>query len=241
METPTSEKKWPRLWSEETLQQGGSITLQDEQIHYLKTVMRRPDGSMLRLFNGRDGEWSAKLIFDGKKSAHLEVEQQLKTQRPSGKIVHLIFTPLKKDRLDFLIEKAVELGVTHLHPVVTQQTVIRDINEQRLRAQIIEAAEQCERLDCPQLHPLEPLESLLQKWDGATALFAALERSDAKPLAVQNLQSPVALLIGPEGGFSEPEREMIMNNKKIIPVTLGDTILRAETAALTGLSIIKIL
>lgn len=138
-----------------------------------------------------------------------------------------------------MIEKSVELGVTHFHPVLTQQTIIREVNEERLRKQIQEAAEQCERLDLPLLAPLKKIDLLIREWPEEISLFAALEREEAENLKKLLKQDHLAILIGPEGGFSDSEKELLEKTAKIQAVSLGNDILRAETAALYGLSLIK--
>ena len=228
----------PRLFVESDLKEDTTLSLDEDSTHYLKNVMRRPDGSKLRVFNGRDGEFLAVFTPQSKKTYSLQIENLARPQPASGKEVHLVFALIKKDRQDFLIEKAVELGVTHFHPVLTQQTVIRDLNEKRVLKQIQEAAEQSERLDLPKLEKLRKLEEVSRDWED-TPLYAALERTEAEFFGKISIPADCGLLIGPEGGFSEVERETLLKNKKITPVSFGDQILRAETAALFGLSIIK--
>jgi 16S rRNA (uracil1498-N3)-methyltransferase len=225
--------KHPRLHVDQSLGAGRSIVLDAGQSHYLHTVLRKNTDDMVRLFNDRNGEWLSVLHECGKKSVTATCEKQIRT--PHGKIppVHLLFPPLAKDRLDFLIEKAVELGATDLHPVITARTEIRKINEARIRTQIIEAAEQCERLDIPALHPIDTLGAILARWKSDMPIYAALERSDAQDFRPG--PGECALLIGPPGGFTEDEKHMLGDLPFIRPVTLGPRILRSETAALTAL------
>lgn len=213
------------------------MPLSGEQTHYLKTVLRRPDGAKLRVFNGEDGEWQASLHYTGKKGAFLKLQQLLRHAAPAQRRLHLVFAPIRKERMEFMVEKAVELGATDLHPVLTQYTVVRDINEERLRRQIMEAAEQCERLDLPRLHGLTDLKHFLASWTGKP-LLAAIERVEASPVATYASLAECALLIGPEGGFSEEEKENLACQASVHPVSLGNTILRAETAAIFGLSVL---
>ena len=211
-----------------------------EQVHYLKTVMRRPDGTKLRIFNGREGEWDGLLAFSGKKDGHIVIGQQIRPAAARVLRLHLVFALIKKDRMDFMVEKAVELGVTDLHPVLTQNTVIRDLNTVRMEKQVLEAAEQCERLDLPVLHPVLSLKDALKGWPRDVPLLAALEREDAALIGSSGATAPVTgLLIGPEGGFSEDERTLMLAHAGITPVTLGEQILRSETAALFGLSVLS--
>lgn len=222
------------------LHQGQVLTLAAEQVHYLKTVLRRPDGAALRLFNGRDGEWQGTIAYSGKKDGSVALQQQIRppVQRPLR--LHLVFALIKKDRLDFMIEKSVELGVTDFHPVLTQNTVVRDLNAPRMEKQILEAAEQCERLDLPTLHPLVTLKDLPKTWPRDISLYAALEREDLGFIgALASVPAQAGLLIGPEGGWSDAERDNLTQWSAIQGVSLGEQILRSETAALFGLSVLQ--
>lgn len=226
----------PRLYTAAALKPGQAVALADSQAHYLKNVLRGKPGDALRLFNGRDGEWAAEIVSLDKKGGALKLVEQIKKQPAPRQPVHLLFAPVKKDRLDFLIEKSVELGVTDLHPIVTNRTEIRKINNERLLAQIIEAAEQCERLDLPTLHALADLPAALQRWDSKIPLYACIERDGAPPL--QSANPPAAFLVGPEGGFDEAEKAGLKKYAFMKPVSLGESILRAETAALKALSLV---
>lgn len=189
----------------------------------------------MRIFNGRDGEWLAEITAIGKKDGALCLTRQIRAQGKSGAARHLLFAPVKKQRMDVLIEKAVELGVSDLHPVLTNRTENRKINAERLEAQMIEAAEQCERLDVPRLHPLVPLAQKIAGWtDGE--VYACLERADAPLLHTVITGGGAAFLIGPEGGFDAGEIEFLSARENVRPVSLGANILRAETAAIACLS-----
>jgi 16S rRNA (uracil1498-N3)-methyltransferase len=230
----------PRIFLETDLRMGLTVSLPEREMHYLKNVLRRPDGAGLRVFNGRDGEYAAFLQL-GRKSGSLRIADLIAVQPAAKTPRHLIFAPIRKERLDFLIEKAVELGVTHLHPVSTQHTSAREAGADRLYRQIVEAAEQCERLDIPALFPAAALRQFLQAWRGPDIL-AALERR-AVPLLASEIGSGAAtlgraLMIGPEGGFSDEEKDMLAQQDFVRPVSLGPHILRAETAALYGLSLL---
>lgn len=226
--------KHPRLHVDQSLGAEKIVPLPEAQAHYLRNVLRKNAGDQLRLFNEKDGEWLAVLSATEKKSAIAICQQQLRGPQTSAHQIHLLFPPLAKDRLDFLIEKAVELGVTDLHPLTTQRSEIRKLNDARVKAQIIEAAEQCERHDIPALHEMSDLPGILSNWDETVTLYAALERTDAQPLAAH--KGPCALLIGPPGGFSEDEKVMLGALPFVHAVTLGERILRTETAALYGLA-----
>lgn len=194
--------------------------------------MRRGNGDKVRLFNGKDGEWLAVLTMQGKKDVLANLASRLLPQPATGDEIRLFFTPIKKARLDFLIEKAAELGATRLSPILTRYTDVRDINESRVRQQIIEACEQCERLDIPALDPMIKLEDMDMD---AMPLYACLERTDARPLSSVLKPGSAAFLIGPEGGFSEEEKEALLRCANVVPVSLGSRILRSETAALAAL------
>lgn len=236
MAKETFDYRLPRIVIDNDLSEGAELALNEDIAHYLKNVLRRPDESDLRVFNGRDGEFLGSVTTQGKKNHLLSVKEKIRPQPAATHEIHLVFALIKKDRQDFMIEKAVELGVTHFHPVLTQQTIIRDLNETRLIKQIREASEQCERLDIPQLAPLTKLDSL--NWPQDMPLYAGVERQDAPFLGSMTSGTKSGLLIGPEGGFSDQEKEFLLKKKGITPVSLGDTILRAETAAIFGLSIL---
>jgi len=221
--------KFPRLYVHTDLA-GNDIALDDAQAHYLRNVMRRADGDVVRLFNGRDGEWLANLAFVGKRDVSVRLDKQVKPQPARTRRVHLLFAPLKKDRMDTLIEKAVELDATDLHPVVTDRTEVREVKADKINVHIIEAAEQCERMDIPTLHPLAPLEKVLASWKSGP-VFAGLERSDAQLLRDALVpEGNCAALIGPAGGWTNDERDMLAQSPAITPISLGNNVLRSETA-----------
>lgn len=235
---------WPRLYVDAGIIPGGFVPLNDAQTHYLKNVMRCQLGDQVRLFNGRDGEVQATIADLSKNHAGVNVVSMLRPQTPPTRRIHVMFTPLSKDRLDFVIEKSVELGATDLHPIVTDQADIRKINDDRVRAQVIEAAEQCERLTVPVLHMIMPIDQKLAGWNEDCTVFAAIERAGAPlmrtlPRAVFHGRDS-AILVGPAGGFSAPEKEWIPNVPGVQPVSLGDHILRADTAVLAMLSVLHL-
>lgn len=228
----------PRLFVPGPLARGAEVALDAGQAHYLSSVLRRKSGDGLRLFDGRSGEWLAEISAIGKKSARAKPLENLAPQPPDLAPLQMIFAPLKKDRMDFLIEKAVELGATGLRPVLTERTTTRTVNSERLRRQIVEAAEQCERFDLPVLHDPEPLAALLGWWPGEIPIFACIERVAASHLKVVcGIPGPRAILVGPEGGFSASERETLLKHPALRPASLGPRILRAETAALAALAL----
>lgn len=230
--------KLSRLYVTADLKAGTGIAVDDKQAHYLRNVLRKETGDTVRLFNGRDGEWLAALQDVSKKGVLAAPKEQIRKQPASTRSIHLLFAPLKKDRLDMLIEKSVELGVTHFHPVITARTENRNLNHDRITAQIIEAAEQCERMDVPALLPEAPLKQKLSQWKDGPIQWA-YERSDAALLTTSDSKT-AAFLIGPAGGFDENEAEMLASHESVKSISLGEIIYRAETAALVCLASLQI-
>ena len=207
-----------------------------EIAHYLGTVMRRKPGDMLRVFNGRDGEWLAEIADLGKRGGALICRDLLREQ-VAGPDLWLMFAPVKRARTDFIIEKAVEMGVARICPVFTDHTNSERVRPERMVAQVREAAEQCGRLDMPEIAAAAKLSSVLAEWDPERALIFADEgRAGAGGGAGAIPAAPAAVLIGPEGGFSEPERRAITAISTAVPVALGPRILRADTAAVAALT-----
>lgn len=228
--------KLPRLFTESPLNVGADLIVSESAHHYLKNVMRLDIKSELRFFNGRDGEFVGVITEYDKKRTVVNIQKQIATQRTLTRRIHLLFAPIKKERMEWLIEKAVELGATDLHPILTQNTDLRKINDEKISLQIIEAAEQCERMDIPALHPVSDLWKTIPTLNGVSIL-AAIERLDAKPIrAAIPPSGDIAILIGPAGGFTSEEKERLAKTAGIVPVSLGDNILRAETAAIAALS-----
>ncbi len=226
--------KLPRLFTAHSLSTQTLIELEAAQAHYLHNVMRKKEGDAIRLFNGRDGEWLCTLTAQAKRKASVRVTDQLLEQPETYRAIHLFFTPIKKNRQDWLIEKAVELGVTDFHPILTQNTEVRKINVERMTHQIFEAAEQCERLTIPILHSLIKLDQALNP---DMPLYSCLERYDAPDIQTQRPAGDFAFLIGPEGGFTAEEKKNIAQNT--MPVSLGDRILRCETAVIKALVLLS--
>lgn len=229
--------KHPRLYLNAPFEQNAVIPLQQGHVHYLKNVLRKEPGDKLRVFNGREGEWIAHIYQIGKKSGDIKLDECFKAQPDETQARHLYFSPIKKQRMDMLVEKSVELGVTDLHPVVMNRSVTRKINSERVEAQIIEAAEQSERMVIPALHPLKALDEVIAGGDNQGPLYACVERSgQTKPISSYVMDGAAAFLVGPEGGFDEEEKSRLFAQETVKPVSLGDTILRAETAAIACLS-----
>ena len=228
----------PRLYVTDNLAPGSTFEANANQSNYLLRVLRLEQDAPVLVFNGADGEWAATLIIKGK-SAHLTCEKQTRTQ-VFGPDLELAFSPLKKARTDFVIEKATELGARTISPVLTQFTQSQNVRTDRFRSLAIEAAEQTERLDLPTIHEAKKLTDFLAKHPPKRPLFFCDESGKGEGLK-QSLSAmkpgPSTILIGPEGGFSEQERKMLRNIPAIRPVTLGPRILRGETAAVAALAI----
>ncbi len=227
-----------RLYVEAALIEGDRIALDDGASRYLLRVMRLGEGAAVRVFNGSDGEWIGRLAPEGKKAFVIPESQS--RQQEVGPNLTLLFAPIKRARTDFIIEKATELGARAIHPILTDYTQANRVRTDRMKAQIIEAAEQTERLDLPEIHDPEALAKRLSKWDQSIPLYYCDEAGGAKPMAdsLRDSQSKSGgVLIGPEGGFSPEERKMLRALDFVIPVTLGPRILRAETAVVSALTL----
>jgi 16S rRNA (uracil1498-N3)-methyltransferase len=232
----------PRLFVEGELAAGIEAPLSDAQIHYLRHVMRRADGAALRLFNGRDGEWAGTFAPHGKKAGIARVGERLREQEAEPD-VWLCFAPVKKSRIDYIAEKATELGVALLQPVLTQHTIVERVNVERLRANAVEAAEQTERLSVPEVRAPVPLQRLLGDWPPRRRLLMCDETGAGRPISEvlsaldpSARTAPWAVLVGPEGGFERSELEALRRMKDVTAVGLGPRILRADTAALATLA-----
>lgn len=220
----------PRLFVERPLAAGQSLPLEAAQAHYLKTVLRLRPGGEVRVFNGVDGEWSARLA--GARQPLLEVAERQRGQTAEPGPT-LLVAPIRKPRLEWLLEKAVELGVARIVPVITERSVVRPEASHRLRARAIEAAEQCGRLTVPDLTEPLPLAAAVTQAGAQGPLAFADEAGGGAPLLAALEAGPIdAFLIGPEGGFAPAERRALLARESVIPVSLGPTILRAETAAI---------
>jgi 16S rRNA (uracil1498-N3)-methyltransferase len=227
----------PRLHVQDALGAGALITLDQPQSHYLGSVMRRQPGDMVRLFNGRDGEWAARVASVAKKAVTLAAEHQSGRQEQVPDL-WLCAAPLKKGRIDWLVEKACELGVARLVLVTTQRTVVDKPNLERLMAHLVEAAEQSGRTAVPELPEPLSLSQMLKNWPADRALIFADETGgEAMAATMARVPAPAAILIGPEGGFTAPERDAIRAHPGAVAVSLGPRILRADTAALAAVAV----
>jgi 16S rRNA (uracil1498-N3)-methyltransferase len=235
----------PRLFVEAPLQAGAVVALNADQSNYLRNVRRLRAGHPVLLFNGRDGEWRAELRVEGKSAALLVLEATRSQPAPAD--VQLIFAPLKHARLDYMVQKAVEMGATGLVPVFTRHTQPQRVNLARMRANAIEAAEQCGILNLPQIVTPVTLDRLVAGWPAeARLIFCDEDAEIAAPLAAlaaarsnADAASPVAVLVGPEGGFDAPERAALLSLPNAVRISLGPRILRADTAAVAALTLVQ--
>lgn len=225
----------PRLYVEETLSEGAAITLEGAHANYLANVLRLAPGDQVKLFDDRTGEWLAEIADAGRKRVSLRLTAHLRDREPVPDL-WLVFAPIKRGRIDWIAEKASELGVARLVPVLTQRTIVDRVNTDRLRAHMIEAAEQCERTALPEMAEPVKLQALLQDWSEDRGLFFADEQG-GEPLSAVARPGPAAILIGPEGGFTDEERTAIRALPQSRPISLGPRILRADTAAIAAISL----
>lgn len=227
--------KTPRLYLNTQLNVDMDIGLEADQSHYIANVMRLQENNHIRVFNGHDGEYLCIITKIAKKHVMIKTVELLRPHKLPASNIHLYCPLIKKDRFAWMIEKAVELGVTHIHPFTSDRTQLSKLNQDKTQKHIIEAAEQCERLDIPQLHPLKPFNNL----DFNMTVYCAMERQTNDIFSPQHNHDNVGIIIGPEGGWSDDEIIILSNHDAMIPTSLGDNILRAETAALFMLSRIQ--
>ena len=243
---PRSHKSLPRLYVEPDLAVRTIVHLDRDQSNYLAAVLRKQVGDEAVLFNGRDGAWLCRIVVDAKKNVVLEVIEQIALQ-PAPTDLWYGFAPLKSARLDYVIQKATEMGAGTIQPVTTQFTQVHRINMDKVTANAIEAAEQCEVLTVPAVSPEITLEKLItpcaETHSARKLIFADEGEGASSP--VETLQAlkgaPLGLLIGPEGGFSDEERAKLRAQPFVVPISLGPRILRADTAAVAALALIQAL
>jgi 16S rRNA (uracil1498-N3)-methyltransferase len=236
------ERRTPRLYVAAGLSSGAEIELDRAQTHYLRSVLRLGTGAAVAVFNATGGEWLCRVSEIGK-DASLVVDRQLREAEPETETdLWLLFAPIKRARLDWLVEKATELGVAALLPVWTARTQVERVNLDRLRAHAVEAAEQSERLSLPELRAPERLDRLLASWPGERRLILCDESGAGEPIsdaAARLPPGPVALLVGPEGGFDETELDAFGKFSFVTRVGLGPRVLRAETATLAAVAVFQ--
>ena len=225
-----------RLYVDAELGEGMAVAASEAQAHYLLHVMRARAGERLALFNGRDGEWLAEIGAVSKRGVSLKCVNRSQAQAGAPDL-WLVIAPIKKTPSDYQTQKATELGVQLLQPVMTRRTIVSRINLERMAANAVEAAEQSGRLSVPEIREAMGLEKLLAAWPKERRLYFCDEGGDAQPLAKAAKPGAAAILTGPEGGFDPSERDLLRGLPFVTPVTLGPRILRADTAALAALAI----
>jgi 16S rRNA (uracil1498-N3)-methyltransferase len=231
----------PRLYVKENLEEGALIGLERGQAHYLTHVMRLKTGDGVLIFNGRDGEWLA-CIEPAKRAASLRIGAKTRDQTAAADL-HYQFAPLKSARLDYMVQKAVEAGVSRLQPVITRHGQVARVNLERMEANAIEAAEQCGVLALPDIAPPLALPRLLTEREPDRVLIFCDEAAEvANPIEALSAvarQSPLAVLVGPEGGFADDERALLLKAPNVVRLSLGPRILRADTAAVAVLALVQ--
>jgi 16S rRNA (uracil1498-N3)-methyltransferase len=246
---PAHDLRTPRLYIEAPLAAGTMLPLDRNQSNYLANVLRRNNGDPVLVFNGHDGEWRAQVAKAARKGIALAVAEQTRPQTAPADL-HYLFAPLKQARLDYLVQKAVELGVSRLVPVLTQHGQVARLNLDRIRANAIEAAEQCGILNLPEIAAPVPLARLLAEWVPERLLvFCDEDAPLADPVKVLEEARgstppllgamPVSVLVGPEGGFSKDERAALVKLPNLVRLSLGPRILRADTAAVAVLALVQ--
>ena len=238
---PRYDFRTPRLFMDTELASGTSLPLDPGQANYLGNVLRLGSGDPVLVFNGRHGEWRCRLVATGKRKLVLEVGERTRPQ-PEATDLHYLFAPLKHARLDYMVQKAVELGVSCLQPVLTRHTQVMRVNLERMRANAVEAAEQCGILTLPRIGQPLDLPAVLAARDPGRLLVFCDETADMRDpvAALRATGSPgrLAVLVGPEGGFAEEERAVLLAQPDTVRLSLGPRILRADTAAVAALTLV---
>ena len=236
----------PRLFLDAALGAGGRVPLEPAQANYLLNVLRLKAGDTVLVFNGREGEWRASVALEGRRRADLELIEQVRFQT-GGCDLHYLFAPLKHARLDYMVQKAVEMGVSRLRPVLTRRTQAKRVNLERMRANAVEAAEQCGILSVPDIAAEEGLETALKHLEPDRPLvFCDEDAPVADPLRAlsdirgeaRNPMARLAVMVGPEGGFADEEMAAVLSHPHVVRVSLGPRILRADTAAVAVLALV---
>jgi 16S rRNA (uracil1498-N3)-methyltransferase len=237
---PAYEFRSPRLFVAPALEAGATVALTSAQAHYLGHVLRLKTGDRVLVFNGRDGEWSATFATHKRGAAVLAGERTRAQTAPAD--LHYLFAPLKSARLDYMVQKAVEMGVSRLQPVITRHGQVSRLNGERMRANAVEAAEQCGILTLPEVEAPIALARCLAERDPNRRLVFCDEAADvANPVAALGgaARGPLAVLIGPEGGFADDERSALVKAPNVVRLALGPRILRADTAAVAALALVQ--
>jgi 16S rRNA (uracil1498-N3)-methyltransferase len=240
---PAYDFRTPRIYLDAPLAGGSEVALDRDQANYLLNVLRLGRGDALLLFNGRDGEWQARLAGTGKRALTALVGARAREQ-PRPRDLHFLFAPLKHARLDYLVQKAVEMGASRLQPVITRHTQVARINLERMRANTIEAAQQCGILTLPEVAEPLAFKTVTGSIDADRLLVFCDEEAEVKDpvaalAAARSSGQALAVLIGPEGGFAEDEREVLRQRPNVVRISLGPRILRADTAAVAALALVQ--
>jgi 16S rRNA (uracil1498-N3)-methyltransferase len=246
---PRIDFRSPRLYVTAHLGAGAALPLDRAQSNYLVNVLRLKPGDPVLVFNGRDGEWRTALTQAGRRDVALVAEACVRPQSPAGDL-HLLFAPLKHVRLDYLVQKAVEMGVSTIQPVLTRHTQVARLNLDRMQANAIEAAEQCGILGLPEISEPRGFDAVIGSRDPKRLLVFCDEDAETRDpvaaLAAHRIDSahgetarPLAILTGPEGGFSEQERDTLLRQPNVVRLSLGPRILRADTAVVAALSVVQ--
>ncbi len=236
--------RMPRLFVPQPLSAGREVRLQGEQAHYLRNVMRLREGDAARLFNAEDGEWLCTIEEAGKRQVRLRCAEKLAEPAPPPDIDYL-FAPLKSARLDYIAQKATEMGARRIRPVLTRHTVVRKVKPERIRANAIEAAEQCNLVFVPEVLNAQPLERLLADWPAQEPERRIIHLDEAAPIAdpiealKQVPEGPLAVLIGPEGGFAPEEQRLLRSLAFVHSIRIGPRIMRADTAGVAALALVQ--
>ena len=230
-----------RLYFSKELKTNLISNLSNEQSHYIKNVMRLKLGDTISLFNSTNGEWRVKIVRHNRENTEFKVEKLIENKKLENDL-WLAFSPIKKNYLDMMIQKTTELGIQKFIPILSERTIVKEINTSRLKKIIVEASEQSNRISIPKIESLQPLKNFLDKYpNNGSLIFCDIncEKSDLKNFLSKKKWGPVCILIGPEGDFSEKERQLIIEKKEIFSLSLANNLLRAETAAITAVAIVN--
>ncbi|MDC0093252.1 16S rRNA (uracil(1498)-N(3))-methyltransferase [Alphaproteobacteria bacterium] len=228
-----------RIYVNSNLKVDKEIKIESKQFHYLTNVMRRKRDDILSIFNEIDGEFSSQIINVSKKDLTIKILKIIKEPEKKND-VWVIFTPVKKNPTDLIVQKATELGASCLIPLITERTITRNINLKRMEQIIIEASEQCERITIPEIKPIQKLDDMINSWNQSRTIFygdeTARSQKEKKCFKKKDFcHRSAAIMIGPEGGFSQNEISFLKSKKFVIPINLGPRILRSDTAVVSGL------
>ena len=230
-----------RLYFSKELKANLLSNLSAEQSHYIKNVMRLKPGDTISLFNSVNGEWIAKIVSHNKGNTEFKVEKIFKNIKTENNI-WLAFSPIKKNPLDVMIQKTTELGVQKFIPILSERTIVKEINNERIKKIIVEASEQSNRISIPKIESLQPLKIFLENFpSNGSLIFCDINsnKSDLKNTLSKKNKGPICVLVGPEGDFSENERQLIIEKKEIFSLSLANNLLRAETAAIAAVTIVN--